>query len=120
MKTAIYEILKISKTEYEMFRDSLYLNWADEHSVSTMHLQSIMSSQKVYAWFSREYENKEKAFLETLKQVYQENPKVSIQSVRQLYDKYTSEIRFYPKVLINKCKPKQIIRIPQHNIIQNN
>lgn len=111
MNTPIYVLLKTTPQELEMLKDSLYLNWCDEHSSNLAHLQKLMGSQKIYSWFCREYKQKEADFKEALCDLVNQNPTLDTMAVRKLYDSYTSRIRFYPKALLST------IKIPKHNII---
>lgn len=111
MNTPIHILLKTTPQEIEMLMDSLYLNWCDEHSSNLAHLQNLIGSQKIYSWFCREYQQKEKEFVDALADVLKATPNLEVQAIRKLYDSYTHRIRFYPKALLSR------IKIPKHNII---
>ncbi len=111
----IYNILQYNKEQYEMLKFSFYMNWADEHSRDTTHLQEILNNQIIYNWFCREYNLKEKNFLLDYVQINIDNKNANIEDIRNLYDSYTCHITAYPKILLSKKDPNRIIKIPLQN-----
>lgn len=111
MNTPIHIILKTTEKELEMLKDSLFLDWCDEHATSIAHLQQLLINNRIYNWFCREYTKNEREFLLALQDVVKKNKQLHFMEARKLYDNYTTRIAFYPKALLTT------IKIPKHNNI---
>ena len=98
MKTTIKKVLKYTDYEYYMLLMDLYVAWCSEHSYSTNHFQLMLISNKLYNWFLQEYTAREKSFL------YIARPfigKLPVADLRKLYDDKTTQIKYFPKAILD-------------------
>ncbi|CAA0255008.1 hypothetical protein TMP445_80049 [Tenacibaculum maritimum] len=118
MRQQLLKILKYSKSHYELLVFDLYYCWCIEHSYSLNHLQKLVSSQKLFNWFLREYQRQEQQFLEYTKDYQTSNT----QELRKVYNSMTCTINFYPKAILNEIRKtvKKTTVIGAHPAIRPN
>lgn len=103
METPIHQLLQLSKQEYELHKDGIFLLWADINCISFLHLQSIMTNNKIYRWFNAQIAYEERNFIDSLKDISNVN-ELSAQALRRLYNSYVTVPKYSPKALLNSCK----------------
>jgi len=114
MKQEILKKTRYTEKEYQMILLDTFFMWCNEQSINDNHYQMLVVNQKIFVWFIKEYNHNQKTFLD-----YTNNYNNSIQLVqefRDLYDKITSKINFYPKVLLQEVRKK----VKKENGIYNN
>jgi len=119
MKRQIHTLLQYPKEQYDMFVFSNYFFWCQDYSLNTKHHQLLITNQKLYSWFMRQYQKNEKRFLDYIKD-YKDTANMT-DELRDLYDKITVETNFYPKALLNEIskRAKKGVRITDKQFQSN-
>ncbi len=101
MKKQIIQILQYTPHQYDMLTFDLFFMWCNENATNNQHLQMLLTSQAVYTWFMKEFKKNELQFLE-YSLGYRK--KVDVVTLRSMYDNYVTNIKYYPKALLNEIK----------------
>lgn len=96
----IQHILQLTPNEHYMLKFDLFLAWCDQKAINFTHLQELLCNQKIWHWFSTQYQIKETHFLKDIAQYKHLNQ----EDLRDVYDNYTTAIEYYPKALLIKVK----------------
>lgn len=98
MKTVIH-LLNTNSEGYNHIRFRTFITWCEAYGRTPARMQLLLSSQKVYDWFSNEYRKLELQFLEKV------NPKYHVGEIREYYADVTNKIlMLYPAPLVKQTK----------------
>lgn len=99
MKTTILKVLKYTEIYYDDLVFDTFMEWCGYQSYENTHFQLMLSNNKLYNWYMREYAKCEKQFLYVAKPYINNVP---VKDLRALYDEKTAQIKYYPKAILNE------------------
>lgn len=110
-KQKIKKVLNYSDETYNYLLVDLFITWCESQAYSPNHLQLLITNNKLFNWYLKEYESRERLFLNYIQPFYNS---ISVKDLRKYYDKETIKtgITTYPSALIKailknaKCNAK--------------
>lgn len=102
-------LLEYTPRQYSRLFEDLFISWCELQQISPMHLQQLLTDQRLINWFQREYQHREGIFV----QMIAGQPNLTIKARRDLYDDLTTTIFTYPKPLLADIKQKTKRLLPR-------
>lgn len=98
-KEKIKKALQYNEVTYTTLAFNFFVDYCSLQAHSNNHLQLMLTSNKLYNWFMREFSHREKAFLHFAKPFIGKYP---VADLRRLYHDKTAEIAFFPKPILDQ------------------